>query len=76
MKNEVDSLGRFVIPIKYRRKMNIKAGDELDVIFQQETLILKKANPTCVFCNSTDDLTSFEEKMVCCHCIEKIKKGS
>ncbi len=33
MKNEVDSLGRFVIPVKYRRLMDIKHGDELGVTY-------------------------------------------
>ena len=75
MKNEVDSLGRFVIPVKYRRKMNINAGDEIDVLFQKGTLVLKKAYPTCIFCDSEEELTSFEERKVCKNCIEKIKKG-
>ncbi len=75
MKNEVDSLGRFVIPIKYRRKMNINAGDELDVLFQNETLVLKKVYPTCIFCDSPKGLTVFEERNVCKNCMEKIKKG-
>ena len=75
MKNEVDSLGRFVIPVKYRRKMNINAGDEIDVLFQKGTLVLKKAYPTCIFCDSEEELNPFEERMICKNCMEKIKKG-
>lgn len=74
MKNEVDSLGRFVIPVKYRRKMDINAGDEIDVLFQKGTLVLKKAYPTCIFCDSEEDLTVFEERVVCKNCIAKIQK--
>ncbi len=70
MKNEVDSLGRFVIPVKYRRKMNINAGDEIDVLFQKGTLVLKKAYPTCIFCDSEEGLTAFEERNICKNCME------
>ncbi len=76
MKNELDSLGRFVIPVKYRRKMNIQAGDELDVSLQMNTLMIKKAYPTCIFCETEDDLISLEEKMICRDCIKKINKIS
>ena len=75
MKNEVDSLGRFVIPVKYRRKMNINAGDEIDVLFQKGTLVLKKAYPTCIFCDSEEELNPFEERMICKNCMERLKKG-
>ncbi len=74
MKNELDSLGRFVIPVKYRRKMNIQAGDELDIRLQKDTLMIKKAYPSCIFCESENDLISLEEKMICCDCIQRINK--
>lgn len=72
MRNEVDKLGRFVIPIKYRRKLNIESGDELDVRLQKDTLIIKKAYPACIFCETKEDLLLFEEKMVCSACLKKL----
>lgn len=74
MKNELDSLGRFVIPVKYRRKMNIQAGDELDIRLQKDTLMIKKAYPSCIFCETENDLISLEEKMICCDCLKRINK--
>ncbi|MBE7042518.1 MAG: AbrB/MazE/SpoVT family DNA-binding domain-containing protein [Ruminococcaceae bacterium] len=74
MKNEVDALGRFVIPIKYRRKMNIHPGDELDVKLSKETLYIKKSYPVCIFCEETEELVLYEEKMLCKKCIGNIRK--
>ena len=73
MRNEVDSLGRFVIPVKYRRKMNLNRGDEIDVMYQKGTLVLKKAYPACIFCDSEEELSHFAERMICRACMEKIK---
>ena len=72
MKHELDSLGRFVIPVKYRRKLEIKSGDELDIRIHKNTLIIKKAYPTCAFCENEEHLICYEGKMLCCDCIQKI----
>ncbi|MBE7042014.1 MAG: AbrB family transcriptional regulator [Ruminococcaceae bacterium] len=72
MRNEVDSLGRFVIPVKFRRMLNINHGDELDVTCQKGALVIKKAGQGCVFCDGTEDLFFFEERAVCRECLKKL----
>ncbi len=74
MKNEIDSLGRFVIPISYRRKMNLSNGDELDMRLEKDSLIIKKAYPSCIFCKNNQDLIDYEDKILCSNCIEKISQ--
>ncbi len=74
MRNEVDSLGRFVIPIKFRRMMNINHGDELHVSYHKGALLVKKINESCVFCDSAEQLFPFEERMVCRDCMKKMKE--
>lgn len=75
MGNIVDSLGRFTVPIKYRKMMDIHPGDELNVSYKDGTLLVKKENLMCVFCGSTKDLFPFEERQVCKECMEILKES-
>ncbi len=45
----VDELGRVVIPVKLRRRLNIKTYDELDFKQDGDTIIIKKASITFDF---------------------------
>ena len=37
-----------------------------------DTIILKKYEPSCVFCQSMDNLITYKEKKICKKCSEKI----
>ena len=41
----IDELGRIVIPKELRRTLRIKEGDELEILPQGESLVLKKYSP-------------------------------
>jgi len=70
---KVDDLGRIVIPMEIRRCMNIDIRDAVEIFVQDDTIILKKYQPSCIFCDSADDLVSFKGKLVCPECIAKMK---
>ena len=40
---KIDELGRIVIPKDVRKTMNIKAKDNIEIIVEKNTIILKKA---------------------------------
>jgi len=69
----VDPLGRVVIPVELRRNLGIKTDDSLEVFVDGEYIMLKKYEPACVFCGSTDDVVSVRGKNVCKACIEEMK---
>ena len=69
----IDPLGRFVLPIEMRRVLDIDVGDELEIIRDGDTVILKKYAPTCLFCGSETDVQAFKGKNVCGKCIEEMK---
>ena len=51
----IDSVGRFVIPMELRRKMNlINAEDALEVFVDDDKIVLRKYSPSCIFCKSLD----------------------
>ena len=58
---KVDELGRIVL-------------DPLEVYMAEDTVILKKHQPACVFCNSYKDLTSYKGKNVCSSCVAALLK--
>lgn len=69
----VDPLGRVVIPVELRRRLNISTEDSLEVFVDGEYIMLKKYEPSCVFCGSADDVKNICGKNVCRECISQIK---
>lgn len=70
----VDDLGRIVIPKELRRCLCIEEGDSLEIYVEGEQIILKKYEPTCVFCGEGDGIKNFNGKNICPSCVKKIRK--
>lgn len=71
---KVDELGRIVLPIELRRTLDIDIKDSLEIYVENDSIILKKYEPTCIFCGSSKGLTIFNDKNICEKCLEKLKK--
>lgn len=69
----LDSLGRIVLPIELRRTMGIACKDALEIFMENDSIVLKKYLPNCIFCGSTEGLKDFEGKSVCRSCIRKLQ---
>ena len=69
----IDSAGRFVLPIELRRTLDIGDEDALEIFLEDNTIVLKKYQPACIFCNGADDVRLFAGKKICRSCIEKLK---
>lgn len=69
---KVDELGRVVIPIELRRTLNIAEKDALEIFVDADKIILKKYEPACTFCGSTELIHSFRGKNVCGNCMHQI----
>ncbi|WP_139490032.1 AbrB/MazE/SpoVT family DNA-binding domain-containing protein [Brevibacillus dissolubilis] len=67
---KVDELGRVVLPIELRRTFNIDIKDPIEIYVDGEKIILKKYQPSCVFCQQADNVTHFKGKLVCSTCLE------
>lgn len=77
----VDELGRVVIPIEIRNQFNIVEKDPIEIYVDGSSIVLKKYEPNCVFCGSTENLVEYKDKLVCDKCSielnvlqEKLKK--
>ncbi len=71
---KVDDLGRVVIPVELRRTLNIDIKDPLEIYVDGDQIILKKYEPTCIFCGEGKDIKTFDGKNICPSCIKKISK--
>ena len=70
---KVDELGRIVLPIELRKMMDINVKDSVEIFTDNDSIILKKYMPACIFCGDAADVVYFGDKRVCRRCIEKIK---
>ncbi|MEA4833504.1 Transition state regulatory protein AbrB [bioreactor metagenome] len=69
----IDDLGRIVIPIDIRKNMEIESGNELELVFQDNQIIIKKPRSKCRLCGSEKDLENIDGSLLCHKCINKIK---
>ncbi|NSW92088.1 MAG: AbrB/MazE/SpoVT family DNA-binding domain-containing protein [Firmicutes bacterium] len=70
---EVDELGRVVIPMELRKVLNINNKTPLEIFTEGSTIILRKYNPGCIFCENVNNVMRFKEKNICSECLEQIK---
>jgi len=71
---KVDELGRIVIPIELRRTLDINIKDSLEIFVEENTIILKKYEPACIFCGESRNVIEYKSKKVCPSCLKEIKK--
>ena len=68
-----DENGRFVLPMELRKQPRLNSQDDaLEIFVEDDMIILRKYEPSCIFCSGMDELISFKDKKVCKRCAEKI----
>lgn len=65
----VDNLGRIVLPKEIRDSFDIKPKDLVEISIQGDKIILRKCSTACIFCDSDEELVSYEDRKVCKKCI-------
>ncbi|HHU89587.1 MAG TPA: AbrB/MazE/SpoVT family DNA-binding domain-containing protein [Clostridiaceae bacterium] len=71
---KVDELGRVVLPIELRRTLDIAEKDALEIYVDGATIILRKYEPACIFCDSAKDITVYKGKNICNDCLAQLKQ--
>ena len=70
----IDMLGRFVLPKEIRETMELQTKDPLEIFVDGDKIILKKYQPSCLFCgNADDEFIMFKTKRICKDCLATIK---
>ena len=70
---KIDGLGRIVIPMENRNKLEIAENDPLENHVEGSSIVLRKYEPDCTFCGSSRNVVEYKGKNVCEKCISELK---
>ena len=70
---QVDEVGRIVLPIELRELMGIEKHDLVEIFTENDTIMLRKYTPACIFCDSADNTINFKGKIICEHCLKALR---
>ena len=56
-----------------RRTLDIAEKDALEIYVEGSSIILKKYRPSCIFCDSSKDVTTFKGKNICPRCLRELQ---
>ena len=70
---KIDPLGRIVLPMELRRTFDIQNEDPLEIFVDNDSIILRKYEPACIFCGSAKDVTQFHGKNICHKCLKDMQ---
>ena len=71
---KVDELGRIVLPIELRRTLGIEEKDRIEIFVDGESIILRKYQPACNFCDNAKDIINYKGKNICPDCIRAMNE--
>ena len=71
---KVDELGRIVLPIELRRTLGIEEKDRIEIFVDGESIILRKYQPACIYCDNAKDIINYKGKNICPDCIRAMNE--
>ena len=71
---KVDELGRIALQIELRRTMDIAEKDAIEIYVDGASIILRKYEPTCIFCGDAKNVINYRGKNICPNCLKEMKK--
>ena len=72
---KVDEQGRILLPMEVRRGLELRCGDEVEMVLDGGTLMLRKFQPSCIFCGGTEQMVIYEDRYICQRCMQNLRKG-
>lgn len=69
---KIDELGRIVLPIELRRTLDLKEKDSVEITAEGESIVLRKYQPNCIFCENSKNLIEYKGKLVCSRCVASL----
>jgi bifunctional DNA-binding transcriptional regulator/antitoxin component of YhaV-PrlF toxin-antitoxin module len=66
---------KITIPSEYAESLRLYEGDEVDIYKLENTLVIKRRTPSCVFCNAAGNLVRMGRLYACRCCIERLNNA-
>jgi transcriptional pleiotropic regulator of transition state genes len=71
----LDTLGRIVIPVELRRRLDLADRDSLEVLVGDDgEIVLRKYAPFCIFCGKSKDSVVYHGRFICRSCAKELKE--
>ncbi len=71
---KIDNLGRLVLPVELRRGLGLDEDPTVEIFVEEDTIVLKKYQPACLFCGEAKNVTSYMGRNICANCRAAIAK--
>ena len=71
IERQIDKLGRVVLPISFRRHLNLSENSRVHISLDHDTIIITQAKKQCALCGT--DLELHSEIQLCDGCIKRVK---
>ena len=71
---KIDELGRIVLPKELRSTLHIDHKDPMEIYVEDDKIIIKKYEPSCIFCGNAGDVVNYLDKRICKDCIAKLEE--
>ena len=69
----IDKMGSVVLLTETCKFLNLVVGKrEVEIYTDDDSIVLKKYVPACIFCDSVDDIVEYKGNKICKQCIEKL----
>ncbi|MGN1409491.1 MAG: AbrB family transcriptional regulator, partial [Eubacteriales bacterium] len=49
--------------------------DSVEIFVEKDRVVLKKYEPSCIFCGDADDVVIYKDKRICRSCLEELRKN-
>ena len=59
--------------IKVRRTLDIGEKDAVEIYVEGTSIVLKKYQPSCIFCGDSKKVVDFKGKNVCSKCLRELQ---
>ena len=74
VQRKIDGLGRIVIPMEIRNKLEISQNDPLEIHVEGNASVLRKCEPDCTFCGSSRGIIEYKGRKICDKCLKELKE--
>ena len=72
---KIDELGRIVLPIETRRRLNLEPKDPVEIFVEKDRVVIKKYEPACILCGEMNDIVDFKDRKICKKCLADIQNS-
>ena len=67
---KIDNLGRLCLPVEIRRILGLKLNSPMEFYMDGENVVIRKYEPSCVFCKTEKNTIKFADKLICLNCLK------